>query len=219
MRAGDLAEEDRQRRRQRIVLSAAELFLERGAEDVKMTDIAEASGIGVASLYRYFGTKSAIMLESGTLLWNDVATLFDTNFHSAEYRSASGMEQLRILLTGYLQVFTEHKPFLRFLNALDQVILTEKPDPETLKPYRESILNFYDLFWAAHQKGMADGSVRAGMDTAFLYRTITDFLNGAAQKFIRGQVLPEDDYSRGGEEMALFIQMALAFLKPVKGQE
>jgi AcrR family transcriptional regulator len=214
VRAGDLTEEERRRRQERIVLCAAELFLERGAENVKMTDIAEEAGIGVASLYRYFGTKSAIMLESGTLLWKDVATLFDTNFHSERYRTASGMEQIKILLTGYLQIFTDHKPFLRFLNALDAVILAERPDPETLKPYRESILNFYQLFRAAHSRGTADGSIRSGMDTEFLYRTITDFLNGAAQKFIRGEVLPEDDYSRDGEEMALFVQMALSYLNP-----
>jgi AcrR family transcriptional regulator len=52
----------------------------------------------VASLYRYFGTKSAIMLEAGTLLWQDVARLFEQQFHSPEYAAADGFGQVKILL-------------------------------------------------------------------------------------------------------------------------
>ena len=68
MKTGDFAGEERRGRQKRIVMTAAGLFLERGAENVRMTDIADECGIGVATLYRYFGTKSAIMLEAGVLL-------------------------------------------------------------------------------------------------------------------------------------------------------
>ncbi len=213
MKAGDLAEAERHQREKRIVLTAAELFLERGAENVRMTDIADECGIGVATLYRYFGTKSAIMLESGTLLWQDVARLFDLQFHAPAYETASGIGQMEILLGAYVQLYMEQQPFLRFLDALDTVLLEEKPDPETLLPYRESILDFYALFAAAHAKGEADGSIRKGLDTRFVYRTISDFLNGAARKFLRGEVLPEDDYTQGAAEMALFVEMALGYLR------
>lgn len=213
MKPGDLAEAERHQREKRIVLTAAELFLERGAENVRMTDIADECGIGVATLYRYFGTKSAIMLESGTLLWQDVARLFDLQFHAPAYETASGIGQMEILLGAYVQLYMEQQPFLRFLDALDTVLLEEKPDPETLLPYRESILDFYELFAAAHAKGKADGSIRPGLDTRFVYRTISDFLNGAARKFLRGEVLPEDDYTQGAAEMALFVEMALGFLR------
>lgn len=212
MEPTDLAEEERRRRCSRIELTAAELFLEKGADNVRMTDIAHASGIGVASLYRYFGTKSALMLTSGTLLWKDAAKLFDTRFHSPEYEARTGFGQFEVLLDAYLELFGQHRDFLRFLGDLDRVILAEKPDAETLRPYRESIENFHELFRAAYAKGMADGSLRPGPEPDFLYRAIADFLNGAAQKFLRGEVLPEDDYSRADEEMALYVKMALSYL-------
>ena len=47
MKPGDLAEAERKQREKHIVLTAAELFLERGAENVRMTDIADECGIGV----------------------------------------------------------------------------------------------------------------------------------------------------------------------------
>ena len=42
---------------------AAALFLRDGIEAVRMTDIAEASGVGVATLYRHFATKLRIARE------------------------------------------------------------------------------------------------------------------------------------------------------------
>ena len=74
-------------------------------------------------------------------------------------------------------------------------------------------MDFYGLFAAAYEKGEADGSIRPGLDPNFLYRTISDFLNGAARKFLRGEVLPEDDYTQGASEMALFVEMALGYLR------
>jgi len=213
VKPGDFAEEERRQRQKRIVMTAAELFLERGAENVRMTDIARECGIGVASLYRYFGTKSAIMLEAGTLLWQDVARLFAPQFHSPEYAAADGFGQVKILLEAYVQLYAEQRPFLRFLDELDAVILSEKPDVDSLAPYRRSIMDFYDLFSAAYEKGRRDGSIECSADARFLYRTVTDLLNGAAKKFLRGEVLPEDDYSQGGGELELFVEMALGYMR------
>jgi AcrR family transcriptional regulator len=107
-------------------MTAAGLFLEHGAENVRMTDIAEACGIGVASLYRYFGTKSAIMLEAGTLLWQDVARLFEQQFHSPEYDAASGFGQVKILLGPMCSSIRSSSRFCGFwTNSLDAVILAE----------------------------------------------------------------------------------------------
>ena len=36
---------------------------------VKMTDIADAAGMGVATLYRHFSTKTSIAVEAATLMW------------------------------------------------------------------------------------------------------------------------------------------------------
>lgn len=52
----------RQMREDAAVQAAAQLFLQRGIGAVKMTDIAQTTGIGVASLYRYFTTKTNLRL-------------------------------------------------------------------------------------------------------------------------------------------------------------
>lgn len=53
-----------------------------------MTDIAEESGIGVATLYRYFGTKTSITIAAMTYLWNQMNDMFSEIFESEIFLSA-----------------------------------------------------------------------------------------------------------------------------------
>ena len=55
--------EDKQQRRQDILDHAWELFRTRPWSELTMSDVAEASGLSKAALYRYFETKEALFLE------------------------------------------------------------------------------------------------------------------------------------------------------------
>ncbi len=55
--------EDKQQRRADILDRAWELFRARPWFELTMTDVAEASGLSKAALYRYFDTKEALFLE------------------------------------------------------------------------------------------------------------------------------------------------------------
>ena len=55
----NVPESQKSRRIEHAVEISAEMFLKRGIDAVKMTDIADACGVGVATLYRYFGTKTS----------------------------------------------------------------------------------------------------------------------------------------------------------------
>ena len=55
---------------------SARLFLENGIASVKMTDIARECGVGVATLYRWFGTKNSLAITAMTYLWNELHKMF-----------------------------------------------------------------------------------------------------------------------------------------------
>ena len=54
---------------ERVLDAAFELFSTRGIDSVAMTDIANKSKIGVASLYRYFETKEILAVKTATQAW------------------------------------------------------------------------------------------------------------------------------------------------------
>ena len=54
-------EQSKKKRMEYIVEKAAEIFCAQGIDNTKVTDIAKAADVGVASVYRYFKTKSELV--------------------------------------------------------------------------------------------------------------------------------------------------------------
>ncbi len=201
----------RKTRENEAVFAAAQLFLSRGVEAVKMTDIAEAAEIGVASLYRYFGTKEAILIRAGILLWSDLRALFEEVVEDAD-SSRTGREQVAAMLGVYRTLCRDHKSFLLFLEDFDRFILASGVKKSELYEYERSIGDYYPLFEAAYRRGVADGSLRAGVDPALFYRTFTHGITALCQKLLRGEILAQDDFSSSGE-VELYLDAALRYLE------
>ena len=202
-----------QRRKERIVLIAAELFLQNGIEEIKMTDIADAAEIGVASLYRYFGTKTAIAIEVGVLLWRDLQKLFDGGYAYEEYETLSGLEQISRQLGFLRAIYSKQPRFMAFLDDFDRLLLSQKPFPESLSEYEQSIVDIHEVFKSSCEKGVSDGSIRAGLDYEGIYRSLTHSIIALSQKFIRGEILPGDDFSHAEQELRQLEDMALYYLR------
>ena len=63
--------EDKEKRKEEVIRAAIRVIRNQSIEEVKMTQIAEEAGVGVASVYRYFKTKLELALEAGNWLWNE----------------------------------------------------------------------------------------------------------------------------------------------------
>ena len=201
------------KRIQTAISLGAEMFLQHGIEEVKMTDIAEKSGVGVATLYRYFGTKSGLVTASMTFLWNDIRGLFSGVFESEGFLAQSGIKQLRDLMRMYVVLYTAHKNFMRLLAEYDRFAANEIIEPEQMAEYERSIIDFYPLLNNAYKKGIQDGTVREGIDFSLFYLTYAHALMELCKKFVSGEVLESDDFSNGEKELEMLIDTAVYYLK------
>ena len=193
------------------VEAAAKLLLTTDVNELKMNDIADACDIGVASLYRYFGTKPVLVIKAGCLLWRSVRSLFDGVFECDYYKERDGLGRLRELMKVFKVLFISHKDFLRFLDSFDRYILNEKVSPEDMENYRESIMDFYPLFEDAYKTGVRDGSLRADVDFKTMYLSVTHSLMQLSEKFARGSVFEgEEDLAEG--ELDFMIGMAVEYI-------
>lgn len=189
---------------------AAGLFLEKGIEEVKMTDIAENCGIGVASLYRFFETKTEIVLRAGSILWQKVNKDFLKYVQNSD--ATDGLSLLIYDLKYFKKLFVRNKEFIKFLDDFDRLMLDEKMPPEHLADYEKSIVNFYEPFNTAYEMGIKDGTIRKIDDLHLVYSTITHSLMAISQKFIRGAILPGDDKTQTDKEIEKLLEMTAKFL-------
>ncbi|MBQ3842846.1 MAG: TetR/AcrR family transcriptional regulator [Ruminiclostridium sp.] len=201
------------RRIERAVSACAGLFLANGIENVKMTDIADVSGIGVATLYRYFGTKIGIAIDAMTFLWDDLKNLFSGVFDSETFTSQPGIKQLHDLLKMFIVLFSAHKDFMRLLGEFDRFVIHENVPREQLEKYEKSVINFYPIIERAYNKGVSDGTVRKIPDFRIFYLTFAHALTEMSKKFIDGEILPSDDFSDAQKELEMLIDCAVSYLK------
>ena len=182
-----------------LIEEISNLLLEAKIEDLKMTDVADYLGIGVATLYRYFKTKKNIVLECGIHLWKKEIKLFEYIFDNDLYDKKSGLEQVEDLLKVYKVLYTGHTGFLKFLAQFDAYCHRENIDKKQLEEYENNILNLFPLFEKAFKKGKEDGSINCNEDIHILYFSVNHSLMALAQKLLPDQALLNSDSLVGGE--------------------
>ena len=192
---------------------SAQLFLKNGIDSVKMTDIAVECGIGVATLYRWFGTKNGITIAAMTYMWNELNKMFSGIFESEVFLSQSGIKQLNDLMRMFIVLYEAHPGFMRLLSEFDLLLISEDIPKKDLKEYERSIINFYPVFENSYMMGIADGTVREIPDIRMFYLSFAHTLMELSKKLIQGELLPNDDFSHAEEELSMIIEAAVFFLK------
>ena len=195
-----------------VTRAAATLFLEQGVDPVKMTDIADVANVGVATIYRHFGTKTNVIVATATLLWHEFGESF-AELAAGEGECSTGLESVRGLFSVFAKEYLEHPEFITFLDSVDHSVLVDGADEGLLKSYDAELASFYGIFEAAFKAGVDDGSIRSDVNFQLFYITTNHALMGVAQKLLRGEVVPSDDFTHGDSEIALIIDMAIAYLK------
>lgn len=200
--------------RQTIIENACALFIERGIVPVKMTDVAERSGVGVASLYRWFGTKKELAIQAGIYIWHNVGMYLDGVFTSPVYLEKSGYDRCADLLKLFYAAFTGHPDYLKFLRDFDNFVESEHITPHELAAYEKSILDLQTPAREAYEKGRADGTIRA-IDFETYYYTATHALMALAQKLVcAGGIILSDSAVSAEHQLLALLDMMLLYLKP-----
>jgi AcrR family transcriptional regulator len=193
-----------------VVACAADVFLAGRIADVKMTDIADAAGVGVATLYRRFSTKTDLAVLAATLLWRRFNEQIHALVESDAFLALGGLGRLDALLSSYRDGYLEHAEFMRFLDELDHLLLTEGVGASRLAVYGAEVDSFYLVFDDAYLLGRMDGSITRDVDFPVFYRALAHALTSVAQKLARGEVIPSDDFAAasGATELDALINMA-----------
>lgn len=195
------------------VTAAAELYLANGISDAKMTDIAEQAQIGVASLYRYFGTKQLFTVKVGSYIWRLTMKKLEPLYSGADYLCQSGIEQIRSLLDLFHTLLRDHRPFLRFLSEFDSFVTREHLMPEQLTEYETCALNMLPVMTAAMEKGVADGTIRAEVNPTIFYYSVTDSLLSMCQKFAWGNIPVSEDSAINELALSMTIEMFISYIR------
>lgn len=195
------------------VSTAAQMYLAEGISEAKMTDIAQQAQIGVASLYRYFGTKQLFTVKVAAYIWKTTLIELEGIYTGARYEAMTGLEQVKTLLNIFHVFLEDHKPFLRFLSEFDMFVIREHLNQEHLLEYENCSLNILPVMIRAVEKGIADGSIQPDVDPTLYYHTVTDSLISLCQRFAWGNIPHSEDPVRNRQSLQMLIDMFITYIQ------
>ena len=166
--------------RERILLSAAELFAEREFELVLIDEVAAHAGIGKGSVYRQFKSKeelyAAAVINGFTELQHEIRV--------ALAGCKSMREQIATIVGHSLRFFWGRRQFFALLR-----------DPKALRPsqerdYQAQRKELARLISVVLDDGVKRGAIRAGLDTRLAAESLLGMMRGI-NRYGREHTTPE----------------------------
>src|SRR4051794_13886846 len=186
----------RDEKREAVLRTAVQLFLEQGYHGTKLNDVAERLNITKPALYNYFRGKDEILYEC----WAIGAERVDDRIGEIAATGGTGLAKLRKLILGYAEIMTTDygKSLVRF----DLRDLTEHNRKIIQASKRKIDRTFRDYI----REGITDGSIRS-CDIKLSAFAIAGSLNWIGHWYQPGGALPAGEIA---SEFAIRLTEGLA---------
>ena len=189
-----------------LVDIATDLFIVRSIQEVTIKDIAVSAQVGEATIYRYFGKKQTLVVNSAMKLHQAV----NANYFKVE-EGKNGFEKIEIFYMSYLSIFNEHPEFYKFINEFDAFMGGD--DSNAIDPYESVIGQYEKVYMKAYEEGLKDGSIKKQENIKVFYFATTHALLELCKKLsIRKAVLNQDNTLEKKDEVKCLIDIVLSSL-------
>lgn len=206
-------EELRAQNKQRVLDEALKCFYYEGIERTKVATIAQKAGVTSMSVYRYYGDKENIVLESAMLFWNKLTSELLSAVEAEDMSGLNGLERVEKLLKLYVSMYRQNTQALLLLQEFE-IYVHKRKYFENRERVGAQFERVCQPIADALEAGMADGSVRSDVDRAELCSVIANALFGTMQKLVANtQGLFASKSCPAPRQMELLCDMFINYVK------
>lgn len=179
------------------------LFTERGIEAVSMPEVADASGVGRATLYRYFETKLDLAIAIATWQWMEYGKQAQIKRQNRGIDRMSAAERLDFYLNFYIDMYREHKELLIFNQNFNSFVQHEGATSEQLAPFRAAAGSFGQMFHSLYEQGLKDGTIRTDLPEDKMFAATAHIMLAVAVRYAQGLLFSAEREEDRTEEFEL----------------
>lgn len=202
----------------KIIEVSFSLFSNNGIHNVSVAQIANEAEVGVASIYRYFGTKKKIINICANYIWRKIEIILKNTIASIEFTKLSGIEKIERLLNIFIELYNNKRNYLKFISEYDAYLAQEELNEEEKSIYNKNFLLFHIIAESFYKEGINDNSIRTDIDFDTSYYSITRALLDVSMKGANSPILIETDKVVSiDKQLKQLIKMAIFYCK--KGEK
>ena len=187
-------------RRETFLESGFKLFSSKNIDTVSLQEVADESGLGVATLYRYFVNKPGLVVAVATWKWEESLKENKARRPSANFEGMKASEIFEFYLDSFLELYRNHRDMLRFNQFFNVYVQAEHIDPDVMEPYKEIIYDLKEFFHEIYLKAQEDHTVRTDEPEEQMFSTTLHLMLAAVTRYAVGLVYtPQDGFDAQAE--------------------
>ncbi len=196
-------------RREQLLEAGFRVFSEHTIEAVPLQQVADEAGVGIATLYRYFGTKLSLVIGIASWKWTEELADAYRRFDAEGLREETAARQFAFFLGEFLRLYRENKPLLRFNENFTIYLKHAGADREQMQPVLDYEL---PLLARAHEvflRGKQDGTLRTELGEEQLFLATLHGMLAVVGKYAHGLLYAGDNEELNLRELGFLHDMIL----------
>ncbi|MBQ8942841.1 MAG: TetR/AcrR family transcriptional regulator [Firmicutes bacterium] len=170
------------------------LIAEKGIGAVIMPEVAKASGISPATIFRYFPSKTEMIVAIATRKWREYIDWHNSLLTSVEMEKLTGAEYLKFFLDSFLELYRSHKDILRFNYDFNSFVRNAEWTEEQKQPYIDMVTTLGKQFHELYERGMKDGTLKTDISEQTMFSSTFHIMLAAITRYAVGlAVVNESD--------------------------
>lgn len=179
-------EELREKNKEFVVRQALECFIEKGIEHTTVLEIARRAALTERSVFRYFPTKSDIVVAAAYLYWDMALERTRSLLENAVRPGMTGLEEISAVLRSYIDIVFTDPQGIRFTMDAEMALYRAGNNHKVVNRPPEKFETAGGPMAAAVRRGLADGSIPPTVDAKMLYYNSYDSILGVMQRMSVG---------------------------------
>ena len=170
-------------RRAIVIEPVFKLFGENKIEPVTMTVVADNCNMGVASIYRYFGTKKELVIAVAAKKWREYYSELQKYYKELNVDKMTAAQELEFYIDRYIDLYNENSDLLNFNANFGIYIGSEDTTKDEMRPYNSIIDKFINRFHMLYKKAQDDKTIRTDISERSILYNIMYTMMSALSKY------------------------------------
>ena len=183
------------------------MFTEKGIEQVTMTELAEASEVGRMTVFRYFPSKTELVVAISTYKWKEFIEWHNSLLSAEEREKLTGAEYLKFFIDSFLELYRNHKDILRLNYNFNSFLIYQKGTVKQKQPYQEMVDALAAQFHTLYERGRLDGTLNTDIPEQTMFSSIFHIMLAAVTRYALGLAIVNE--SDPESELVMLADMML----------
>lgn len=203
--------EKEQERNRKIIDTAFQVFVKRKIEGVSMAEIAEAAGVGRATLFRCYSSKMELVIAVCSVKWKEYLDNLDAVRPISGLHDIPAIDRLTFSLDCYVDMYRNYKELLQYNDNFNYYVTHEEYKKEQLVEFHNSLYSADTRLHMMYEKAKEDKTFRTDIPEEEFMRVTVHTMMSACTYFAGGFIWGAEDNKDYTEELLLLKEMILMY--------